>query len=421
MQHALQAAVLLKAAELGPGQVSDGDVVTLLNSDSLAVLSFGERVNLVWVLPLEIVGICAVLIANAGIPGVAAVIAIFILLSAQIGLSTRNGPVSSAIRSWQGKLLAMTTDVMRSIRAIKMAAWESSLLPHIFAVRSQQLKAISNLTWLSTGFLLITLAIPMISMFAAVVTAYVGGIQLQPSFIATVALFGQLRTALLSWAPSLRMRAGAVVAVEKIEEFLNTPTPRIGSKDSCVIRGVTNAVAHAPAPPAIKAEESAVVEVGSVQLSDDLVSTTWRERAGKSAPSFPSSDIMIAVSGATCEWFSVAEKAAKSFSLRELTFSVPRGSVLGLTGAAGSGKSALMSMLLGDMKHISGAALVRGRIAFTSQAVWLEPGSIRDNVLFGLPMRDEWYATVLKVRRRKIRGCPSAYSDLVPNRGRFAV
>ena len=45
MQHALQAAILLKAAELGPGQASSGAVAALMTADAASVSKAGEQVS----------------------------------------------------------------------------------------------------------------------------------------------------------------------------------------------------------------------------------------------------------------------------------------------------------------------------------------------------------------------------------------
>ena len=54
MQHALQAVILLKAAELGPGQASSGNVAALISADVGAVFKGCEPTFLLYVLPLEI-------------------------------------------------------------------------------------------------------------------------------------------------------------------------------------------------------------------------------------------------------------------------------------------------------------------------------------------------------------------------------
>ena len=315
-----------------------------------------------------------------------------------------------------------------------MAAWEAEILPHITQLRTRHLQALTQLGRLSICVALFSLTLPTICIFAAVLTAYIGEFRLNASFMATVALFAQLRSFLLVFGPSLRMRAGAIVSVEKIQDFLCIPAPSAIASSCCVIREAaveTSAVSRLGSPlqrlssrrsmrrlpptsaspsrrPGHGASSTEVVitlDNSASPPSTGAAATLWRERVAGNRV-MPSPDVLVEAAGATCTWFARKASPIKSskgsplaFALRDLSFSVRRGSVLGLTGSSGSGKTAVMNMLLGDMQHLSGAMLVRGRVAFTSQAVWLEPGSVRDNILFGLPMRKEWYDTVLRVRK----------------------
>lgn len=39
---------------------------------------------------------------------------------------------------------------------------------------------------------------------------------------------------------------------------------------------------------------------------------------------------------------------------------------------------------------------VCGKVSYSSQQSWIFSGTLRENVLFGLPFRKEWYQTVIK-------------------------
>lgn len=415
MQHALQAAILIKAAELGPGQASDGAVVTLLNADATAVLKFGEQLALVWVAPFEILGICAVIISNAGTPGAVAVLVALVMSAVQMALSRGNSSLSVAIRTWQGKLFAITADVVKGMRATKMYAWEAAMMAHITRLRALHIKALARMNVHSEGVSIFSLSLPTACIFSAVFTAYLAGIHLQPTFFGTVSLLGQLKSVLLKFSRALIMRADTLVSTRKIQTFLTAPTPETG----CVIRERAMPPSPsmqrqcvAPMTPPAGSTTAVAVDLG-VPPSLDAAPTAWSKRSGERDA--PAPDVLVAALRASCEWFgrkphSAAHSSRRvaavspsavppiAFSVRNVTFSVRRGMVLGLGGKSGAGKSSVLSMLLGDLKPLAGAVLVRGRVAFASQAPWLEPFSIRDNILFGLPLDAEWYATVLKVR-----------------------
>jgi len=56
-------------------------------------------------------------------------------------------------------------------------------------------------------------------------------------------------------------------------------------------------------------------------------------------------------------------------------------------GSVSSGKTALLNALLKEMETPDGTPYceLSGRVAYVPQNVWLQQGSIRDNVLFGKP------------------------------------
>ncbi|CAM9686652.1 unnamed protein product, partial [Laminaria digitata] len=61
----------------------------------------------------------------------------------------------------------------------------------------------------------------------------------------------------------------------------------------------------------------------------------------------------------------------------------------------GSGKSSLMSALLGEMTKVEGKVSIDGSVAYMAQTVWIVSAS--DNVLMGKPLDEERYQNVLEV------------------------
>uniref|UniRef100_A0A672S2S7 Multidrug resistance-associated protein 5-like n=1 Tax=Sinocyclocheilus grahami TaxID=75366 RepID=A0A672S2S7_SINGR len=64
-------------------------------------------------------------------------------------------------------------------------------------------------------------------------------------------------------------------------------------------------------------------------------------------------------------------------------FSHPRGLLLGVSGGVGSGKSSLLSALLGQMTLLGGSVAVNGDFAYVAQQAWILNDSLRENILFG--------------------------------------
>lgn len=121
------------------------------------------------------------------------------------------------------------------------------------------------------------------------------------------------------------------------------------------------------------------------------------------------------------------EKAAKvdeGVQIRDLNLKVHRGEFICIIGGVGSGKSSLLSALLGDMIYISdetiqefqgklfndvrhdiiertmnerGIVKLGGTVSYVQQQPWIQNKTIRDNILFGLPMDERKYNQTIEL------------------------
>ena len=68
-----------------------------------------------------------------------------------------------------------------------------------------------------------------------------------------------------------------------------------------------------------------------------------------------------------------------------------------MVGPVASGKSSLLTSMLGQLKREGGGFLLASgaRIAYAAQSPWVFSGSLRENVLFGRPFEQGWYDDVV--------------------------
>jgi ABC-type bacteriocin/lantibiotic exporter with double-glycine peptidase domain len=85
-------------------------------------------------------------------------------------------------------------------------------------------------------------------------------------------------------------------------------------------------------------------------------------------------------------------RAANSGALSNVTFSLPQGSILGITGVSGSGKTTLLDIAMGLLHPDTGSIEIMGTplgarqrddFAYVSQDVFLFSGSLKENILMG--------------------------------------
>jgi len=96
------------------------------------------------------------------------------------------------------------------------------------------------------------------------------------------------------------------------------------------------------------------------------------------------------------------------FSLSGLTVEFPIGKLSVVTGPTGSGKTAVLTALLGEMELLEGRSYLpkdyttvdeqtglRNSVAYAAQTPWLQQLSIKDNILFGEKFDEQRYKATL--------------------------
>ena len=100
---------------------------------------------------------------------------------------------------------------------------------------------------------------------------------------------------------------------------------------------------------------------------------------------------------ATVRNVSVWHSSNDSPTLKELDFTLPKGSTTVILGPVGSGKSTLLELLLGEVQKLQGSVYTSFTTAgFCPQSPWITCGTIRDNILGESSMVDSWYRTVME-------------------------
>jgi ATP-binding cassette, subfamily C (CFTR/MRP), member 4 len=85
-----------------------------------------------------------------------------------------------------------------------------------------------------------------------------------------------------------------------------------------------------------------------------------------------------------------------SKTLSDLSIKIKSGKLYAIIGTVGSGKSSILQLLLGELPIYSGDVLINGDCSYGSQDSWLFSGTVRNNILFGLPYDKLRYQETVK-------------------------
>lgn len=99
------------------------------------------------------------------------------------------------------------------------------------------------------------------------------------------------------------------------------------------------------------------------------------------------------------------------------------GKLIAVIGPVGAGKSSLLHAILKELPLLEGSVEVVGDVSYASQEPWLFAGSVRQNILFGLPMDKHRYKAVIKncSLERDFTLLPYADKTIVGERGRLKI
>ncbi|KAJ3006993.1 UNVERIFIED_CONTAM: ATP-binding cassette sub- C member 8 [Siphonaria sp. JEL0065] len=254
-------------------------------------------------------------------------------------------------------------EALDGIHLIKFQSLVGYFIKQINSVRSEQLKYIGGYnyggTWVGIFAVCITTLMPVasISMYAL----REGGKLDAGLIFPALSLFQILGAPLINFVVILRDFMTALVSWNRICEYLDTEARKLIAADAELSKKKT-----------------------SVAVSMVGCSFMWpNSEMDEDADETDCEDI------ATAFDFHFAPSPHRQCTLNNLKISIKKGSLVMVAGGVGSGKSALLQAILGELELATGEMTVNGSIAYCAQKPWIKSGQIRDNILFGLPFQKD--------------------------------
>ncbi|KAJ0394967.1 hypothetical protein ATCC90586_009459 [Pythium insidiosum] len=331
---------LLRLSTTARQTISSGDVITLAGVDSERLYE-AYAIGLWGLLsPLMVATVCVLIGVEMGyvVALVAAACCVLILVYAMTN-SREIGRQRRAILQVAGERVKLTNEALQGIRAIKMYAWEDSMLERVRAIRDREIKLVRKYDYLRVNNLVV-LSVAQTLMTAACLVAYIyqGETLTVPTAFVLLALTNACRMPFGIFSNAVVFSSEAFGSMQRIAAFFS-------------------------------ADEMPVDVLGQQQPSTKVVE----------------------LQNADFSWTQDAETP----TLRQISFAIERGSLTIIVGAVGSGKSSLVNAILGEIQQLRGYRAVRGSVAYASQQAWIQHGSVRDNVLFGADLDSALYDAVL--------------------------
>uniref|UniRef100_A0A4W5R1E5 Cystic fibrosis transmembrane conductance regulator n=1 Tax=Hucho hucho TaxID=62062 RepID=A0A4W5R1E5_9TELE len=344
-------------------KISTGQLVSLMSAHLNKLDESLGLAHFVWITPLQCILCVGLIWELIEVNGFCALAALTLLGIVQACLSQKMGQKRAGLIS---RRLALTSEIVENIHSVKAYGWEEVMETIIKNIRQDEMsltRKIGSLRYFYSASYFFSAILVIVS--AIVPHALSKGIILRRIFT-TASYCMVLRMTLTRQLPgSIQMWYDTLALVTKIEEYL------------CK-------------------EEYKVLEYNLTTTEIELVNVTasWDEGIGElfekinqenKANGHPNGDAGLFFTNLYV-----------TPVLKNISLYLEKGKMLAVAGSTGSGKSSLLMMILGELVPSEGKIRHSGRISFSPQTSWIMPGTIRDNILFGLTYDEFRYTSVIK-------------------------
>ncbi|RKP37855.1 ABC transporter [Dimargaris cristalligena] len=378
---------------------TQGAIVNLMSTDCSRLDIVAGFLNLIWVTPIIILVALGLLLWKLGLAALVgfAFMALYLPLQHYFAKSLGNARRQAVLLTDQR--IKMTQQFLQGIKVVKLYAWEESLTKAIYAVRRLECRFIRKLMLIRGALFTCGMVLPSFATIISFIVYVAMGSSLDPGTIfASLALFNVLRTPLMLLPQLIAFYVDARVSLTRVGDYLQADEL---SEEFMVDQAADTAIVinggcfvwdgpEPPRPNLLARRKSRAVFAKIRRLR--------KPRRGKKLPSMvpppPDVEISSQVDGQSTQ---TTVRPPPTLQLMNISLSIPRGCLVGVVGAVGSGKSSLLNTLVGEMRCVSGTVAFGGSISYCAQTAWIQNATVRDNILFGQPYNEERYERVLKV------------------------
>ena len=368
-----------------------GELVNLMQVDATKIEMFVPQVHVLWDGLLQIVGFMTILYTLIGWPCLVGLVVMMVAGPVQGIIMGKLFAVNRQIVKFTDARVKTTNEALQGMQSVKMFAWEDQFARIMNESRDEELGMLRKMSYLrgfSRAYISSLPGLVAVVSFTAYALAKSGANISASTLFAALVAFDQLRFPLLFYPISLAQLAQASVSAGRVQTFLRM------KEVSVEIEGDGVYERDPDQPGSIRLEGATVYwSDPSVPLVDDSKHSKSTEARGDQTDGEDDITTKSMEEGGNGSGHLRYPKAV----LRDMTMEVSTGELCAVVGRVGSGKSTLCAAILNETLLDSGKVSLSGSVAYASQSPWILNASLRENILFGLPMDEAKYNKILDV------------------------
>ncbi|KAJ9182558.1 hypothetical protein P3X46_006541 [Hevea brasiliensis] len=321
---------------------TSGEIINFMTVDAERIGDFSWYLHDPWLVIIRVALALFILSKNLGLASLATLVATVVVMLLNYPLGRLQENFQDKLMKCKDKRMKATSEILRNMRILKLQAWEMKFLSKIEELRKTEAGWLKKFVYSSSIVSFVFWGAPTFVSVATFGACMLMGIPLESGkILSALATFRILQEPIYNLPDTISMIVQTKVSLDRIASFLRLD-----------------------------------------DLQSDVVEKFLRG----------SSDTAIEIVDGNFSW----DLSSPNPTLKDINFKVFHGMSVAVCGTVGSGKSSLLSCILGEVPKISGTLRLCGKKAYVAQSPWIQSGKIEENILFGEEMDRERYERILE-------------------------
>nr|XP_045726703.1 multidrug resistance-associated protein 1-like isoform X1 [Mirounga angustirostris] len=278
---------------------STGEVINLMSADAQQLMDLTANLSLLWSAPFQILMAMSLLWQELG-PAVLAGVAVLVFVIPINALAaTRVKKLKKSQTKNKDKQIKLLNEILHGIKILKLYTWEPSYKKKIVEIREQELEVQKSAGYLAVFSMLTLTCIPFLVSLVTFGIYFLldeGNILTATKVFTSMSLFNILRLPLFDLPMVISAVVQTRISLNRLEDFLNTE-----------------------------------------ELHPQNIETNYI------------GDHAIGFTNASFSWDKTGIPVLKNLNIK-----IPEGALVAVVGQVGSGKSSVLSAILGEMEKLTG-------------------------------------------------------------------
>ncbi|KAI7726468.1 hypothetical protein M8C21_018358, partial [Ambrosia artemisiifolia] len=321
---------------------SNGEIINFMAVDAERIGDFSKYMHNAWLVIVQVGLALIILYKYLGISSLATFVATIVVMLSNLPLGRLQEKFQEKLMKCKDKRMKTTSEVLKNMRILKLYGWEMKFLSRVDDIRSNEAYWLYKLTFTMAMTCVAFWVAPTFVAIATFGMCMLLGIPLDSGkVLSSLATFKNLQESVYNLPDTIEIIVQTKVSFDRIASFLS-----LSELDSGLVE---------------------MVPIGSSDTSVEIVDGNF------------SWDVT------SCEPI-----------LIDINLKIFHRMKVAVCGPVGSGKSSLLSCILGEVSKLSGKVKLSGTKAYVGQSPWIQSGTIEHNILFGKEMDIERYERVLE-------------------------